>query len=711
AFDLQGVVTARGTGIESGSGTITMVSHGDFTLSGEVNAQGGGDDTGGDVLIHVPTGNLLMSGFIDVTGGSGGTIDILAGNSLSTIAGPLARFDAKATGPEGDGGSVDLATLEGDVEVTVPIWAQGSDGIDFGGSGGYVTIDAASGSVTLAAPIDISGAAPDGDGGDLDVSAALDITQTGQVTAPGKSQSGVGGAIDLSAERALQVGSINAEGACKTCTGGDIYASAWCTLAVPPGAVVDALGTAGSVVLETGGTMDVKGTVLAGQALDIYYRNANTPPQTSGAVMVPAPRLVVIPVLIPCGGPPGKDCGNDVIDLNETCDDGNKTPCDGCSSICLIERCGDGFLGCDENHVAEACDDANNADCDGCKGDCSRRDEVCGDGITECGEACDTGAAVDCDAGACSATCKIEACQNGRVECSEQCDDGQPTVSCNDQCVLIAPPSCGNHVTELGETCDDGNTTDCDGCSHLCQAESCGNGVTECAEQCDDFNASPCDGCSATCKTETCGNGVVDCGEECDDGDQNGQPGSTCLAVTCEEGVLCTPGGTSPCIPCGSPVDCDPLGRCGNVDCVSGVCTPAPLECTSTDPCLTATCDAETGCASVAMEGFASVRCRLGDLDAVLGGDGLDANARDSLRKLLQTTGSKIDVAETGSEQGAAGKMKKAFKAGRKKLVKFQKKVFKLQPVHITDPAVGAALDQKVGDALERVDRLRAELG
>jgi hypothetical protein len=31
--------------------------------------------------------------------------------------------------------------------------------------------------------------------------------------------------------------------------------------------------------------------------------------------------------------------------------------------------------------------------------------------------------------------------------------------------------------------------------------------------------------------------------------------------------------------------------------------------------------------------------------------------------------------------------------------------------VHITDPAVGAALDQKVGDALERLDRLRAELG
>jgi len=33
--------------------------------------------------------------------------------------------------------------------VTIPTWAQGADGVDFGGSGGYVTIDAAAGSIAL----------------------------------------------------------------------------------------------------------------------------------------------------------------------------------------------------------------------------------------------------------------------------------------------------------------------------------------------------------------------------------------------------------------------------------------------------------------------------------------------------------------------------------------------------------------------------------
>jgi cysteine-rich repeat protein len=711
AIDMQGVVSARGSGASAGSGTIAVSALGDVTISGEIDAQGGGDDLGGDVIIEVPAGNLLISGPIDVTGGEGGTIDALAGGSITTIASAVARLDAKATGPEGDGGSVDLATINGDIEVTIPIWTQGSDGVDFGGGGGYVTIDAAEGSVALLGPIDVSGASPDGDGGDVDVTAALDLTQTGPVTGLGKSQSGVGGAIDFFAARSLTLGSINVEGPCKTCTGGDVSASAWCSLLLPGEAVVDALGDGGTVLLESGGTMDLEGTIQAGQSIDVFYRNAASPPQTMDATLTPVPRLQVVPTLIPCGGPPGINCGNGVIDLNETCDDGNKNPCDGCSAICLVERCGDGFLGCDEHGIPEACDDGNNVDCDGCRADCSRRDEVCGDGVRECGEECDTGAAIDCDSGACSATCKIEACQNGRVECSEECDDGHPTVSCNEECVLIAPPTCGNGVVELGEACDDGNTVDCDGCSHRCQLEACGNGVVECAEECDDFNTSPCDGCSSQCRTETCGNGVVDCGEECDEGAQNGQPGSTCLPEICESGSLCTLGGSSPCIPCGGPLDCDPLGRCGQVDCVAGVCEPAVLDCSIDDPCFTGTCDAETGCVSVPVEGFGSVRCRLGDLDGTVEGDGIDSKARGTLHAVLLTVQRKLDSAENALEIDAGRKTKRAFKVSRKKLLKFQKKVFKLQPKHITDPAVGASLDGKVGDAIDRLDRLRGDLG
>ncbi|MCE9624079.1 MAG: hypothetical protein K8R69_01300 [Deltaproteobacteria bacterium] len=71
---------------------------------------------------------------------------------------------------------------------------------------------------------------------------------------------------------------------------------------------------------------------------------------------------------------------------------------------------------------------------------------------------------------------------------------------------------CGNGVTEKGETCDDGNYADGDGCDHLCQNEAklifpvdigCGNGVVEKGEECDDGDDVDGDGCDHLCKFET----------------------------------------------------------------------------------------------------------------------------------------------------------------------------------------------------------------
>ncbi len=74
--------------------------------------------------------------------------------------------------------------------------------------------------------------------------------------------------------------------------------------------------------------------------------------------------------------------------------------------------------------------------------------------------------------------------------------------------VYVPPPyvpACGNGVLDDGEECDDGNTTDGDGCAAGCALEytpGCGNGVLDAGEECDDGNNADGDGCSAGCLDE-----------------------------------------------------------------------------------------------------------------------------------------------------------------------------------------------------------------
>ena len=77
---------------------------------------------------------------------------------------------------------------------------------------------------------------------------------------------------------------------------------------------------------------------------------------------------------------------------------------------------------------------------------------------------------------------------------------------------------CGNGILEVGETCDDGNTLNGDGCTATCTIQAgyyctgapsvcttvCGDGIVAGAEQCDDGNVLSGDGCSSTCQSEGC---------------------------------------------------------------------------------------------------------------------------------------------------------------------------------------------------------------
>ncbi len=270
-----------------------------------------------------------------------------------------------------------------------------------------------------------------------------------------------------------------------------------------------------------------------------------------------------------CTGTTAGVCGNNIKESDEACDDGNKISGDGCSSSCVMERCGDGIV---QTGLGETCEGnsikscviggyAGVQSCTNCTDSSCVLGESCGDGTiqTAAGEACDDGNTTSDDG--CSATCKSESCGDGVVQAGlgEQCDDGNKTAGdgCNAGC---KNEYCGDGVVQAGldELCD-GSAQSCTGpdgypgsrtcdifcagfdncvtvffcgdgactnppettvsCPSDCPAV-CGNGIAEPSEECDDHNTVSGDGCSATCKLEICGDGIVQAsrGEQCDDG-------------------------------------------------------------------------------------------------------------------------------------------------------------------------------------------------
>lgn len=269
-----------------------------------------------------------------------------------------------------------------------------------------------------------------------------------------------------------------------------------------------------------------------------------------------------------CTAAPMSVCGNAIVESGEDCDDGNKTPSDGCSS-CRIdpgyscptqgvactqnERCGDGVVNLD---LQEQCDDGNLVSGDGCGPLCKieanytcptagmpcKSTIVCGDGTIAGTEQCDDGNKVDTDG--CSATCTVQ--------------DGWLCPVAASKCV---PKECGDGIKVGNEQCDDKNQVASDGCSLSCKLEPgfkcsqvsnvtactptvCGDNKKEGFEQCDDNNQIPYDGCSPTCTLEpkcsggscsaVCGDGLKFPQEACDDGNTTSGDGcsATCAVET-----------------------------------------------------------------------------------------------------------------------------------------------------------------------------------
>ena len=166
-------------------------------------------------------------------------------------------------------------------------------------------------------------------------------------------------------------------------------------------------------------------------------------------------------------------CGDTVVDpRNETCDDGNAEPGDGCEPTTCAFTCA----------LDSECSDGN--DCNGI--------ETCALALHRC--QLGTMPAV-------GAACTIE---------------GGAAGECN-AAVVCGPAGCGNGMSGAGEECDDGNIDDGDGCDNDCTF-SC-----ETAIECDDGSvctgAETCNSTSHTCVAGTplvCTDKSACTADECD---------------------------------------------------------------------------------------------------------------------------------------------------------------------------------------------------
>jgi cysteine-rich repeat protein len=134
---------------------------------------------------------------------------------------------------------------------------------------------------------------------------------------------------------------------------------------------------------------------------------------------------------------------------------------------------------------------------------------------------------------------------------------------------------CGNGVIEGAETCDDGDTSDGDGCSHACQVENCFSCTGQPSTCTPLGDGSGCDDGNACTQTDTCTSGVC-----------NGTNPVVCTALDqCHQVGICN---TSTGL-CSNPTQPDGTGcndgeSCTTGDqCTSGACAGAP---TCVDPFL-----------------------------------------------------------------------------------------------------------------------------
>ena len=321
-------------------------------------------------------------------------------------------------------------------------------------------------------------------------------------------------------------------------------------------------------------------------------------------------------------------CGNSAVEGPEICDDGsNNGQYSLAGSICAWDcsgpgpRCGDGIINggeqCDglpELWAGALCDDAGQAACT-TDADCDTG-VTCGDGdLTNDGnqltydtsvDACPligfcvggSNADAECDPATGALIGTGGNCSTGGGVCTQFATSRTRTCSTsacswNTWSGCVQQGSCGDGILDAGEQCDDGNSSNTDGCTNICQFNVCGDGFLNPAlESCDLGPANGtactanyggvCNYCTTACSYQTvsggfCGDGVVqpEGGEICDGNAPMYYYDYDSSTNTVYQGSVCYLQGEID--PLNSSATCQVLGACNGGDFNGETCSTSVL--------------------------------------------------------------------------------------------------------------------------------------
>lgn len=270
------------------------------------------------------------------------------------------------------------------------------------------------------------------------------------------------------------------------------------------------------------------------------------------------------------------DCGDGIVNAaaSEECDDENDDSHDSCVA-CEDAACGDGYVG-----PGESCDDGNSSNGDGCSSSCaiesgylcvnsdadlnqanwpeSACDTTCGDGVVAGFEYCDEGAANGTSGACCASDCSLRSssytCRDsaGACDIADMCDGVSAVCPSDEKRDTDYQCRAADGVCDVAEYCD--------GSSNSCPSDSVANSSSSCrastdGEECDLVEY--CDGSSKSCPSEDYTNDFEDCGTD----------GNECTDDYCESGV-CTHPNLSDFTDCAEQDE----NECTEFACFSGSC-------------------------------------------------------------------------------------------------------------------------------------------